>query len=382
MNTMKRCTILGGSNGIGLAFLNELKEKYDNFTIFDIKEPQIKLNNLKYIKFDMSKDDPLEFKEIIDDSDILIITAGIGRVTPLEFLDIVEIEKTIKINFTTTIKVIKMFYDSLLHKTDRYCMVMGSLAGDLSSPLFSVYGATKAGINRFIESINIELEKYGSQNRITNIKPISFKGSSFNGEKTDLSLLECLAKECLNSMFSRQTVYIPNYESCKQIIERYNKNNHQFGLESFDYKIENNRLKTQKMYKVGYLSGTFDLFHVGHLNLLKKAKSKCDYLIVGVHRSGAWKGKETFIPYEERVSIVESICYVDEAHESFLEDSDAWDKYHYDYLFVGSDYKGTERFNKYEEYFKDKNVEVVYFPYTKGVSSTQLREGLKEKGLH
>jgi len=98
--------------------------------------------------------------------------------------------------------------------------------------------------------------------------------------------------------------------------------------------------------------------------LLRRAKEQCDYLIVSVHESGAWKGKETFIPYEERKAIVESIKYVDEVVEDFCEDSDAWEKYHYDKFFVGSDYKGTERFNRYEEMFKGK-VEIVYFPYTK-----------------
>ena len=127
------------------------------------------------------------------------------------------------------------------------------------------------------------------------------------------------------------------------------------------------------------MSGTFDLFHIGHLNLLRRAKEQCDYLIVGVHKSGAWKGKQTFIPFEERRAIVESVKYVDMAVESFTEDVDAYAVYKYDKLFVGSDYKGTERFLRYEEYFKDKGVEIVYFPYTQGTSSTQLRSALTNK---
>lgn len=108
------------------------------------------------------------------------------------------------------------------------------------------------------------------------------------------------------------------------------------------------------------------IFHIGNLNLLKRAKQQCDYLIVGVHPSAAHKGKETFIPYEERVQIVSACKYVDRVVQSCPEDCDAWDLYHYGKLFVGSDYKGTERFNRYEEYFKDKSVEIVYFPiYTR-----------------
>lgn len=130
---------------------------------------------------------------------------------------------------------------------------------------------------------------------------------------------------------------------------------------------------------IGYLSGTFDLFHIGHLNMLRKAKEQCDYLIVGVHKDASHKGKETFIPFEERKEIVGSCKYVDEAVESCKEDSDAWNLYKYDKLFVGSDYKGTERFLKYEEFFKDKRVEIVYFPYTQGTSSTQLRKRIMKK---
>ena len=134
---------------------------------------------------------------------------------------------------------------------------------------------------------------------------------------------------------------------------------------------------------IGYLSGTFDLFHIGHLNLIRRAKEQCDYLIVAVHDSGKWKGKETFIPFEERKEIVGACRYVDQVVDSPVEDSDAWELYHFDKLFVGSDYKGTERFNRYEEFFKDKGVQIVYFPYTQSTSSTQIRalvsNALKEK---
>ena len=107
----------------------------------------------------------------------------------------------------------------------------------------------------------------------------------------------------------------------------------------------------------------------------------CDYLVVGVHRDGSHKGKNVFIPFEERMEIVKNISFVDRVIESEREDSDVYTKgiVHYDLLFVGSDYKGTERFNRYEEYFKDKGVEIVYFPYTKGTSSTQLRTALSEQ---
>ena len=130
---------------------------------------------------------------------------------------------------------------------------------------------------------------------------------------------------------------------------------------------------------VGYLSGTFDLFHIGHLNLLRRASEQCDQLIVGVHQDGKWKGKETFIPFDERKAIVESIRYTDVVIDSTLEDTDVWHTHGYHRLFVGSDYKGSDRFQKYEAFFSDKNVEIVYFPYTQQTSSTKLRQILDRR---
>ena len=186
-------------------------------------------------------------------------------------------------------------------------------------------------------------------------------------------------------LFAKETRFIPQYEEIyKDVLDRYQSDAHEYGLHSFEYKKGSNRLDNQKRVVIGYLSGTFDLFHIGHLNLLKRAKQQCDYLIVGVHGSGAWKGKETFIPFDERKAIVGACKYVNKVVDACEEDSDAWDLWHYDRLFVGSDYKGTPRFQRYEEYFRDKGVEIVYFPYTQSTSSTQIRKTvlLKTKDIH
>ena len=126
----------------------------------------------------------------------------------------------------------------------------------------------------------------------------------------------------------------------------------------------------------GYMSGTFDLFHVGHLNILRRASEQCDHLTIGVHSSGTWKGKETFISFEERSQIVGAIRFVDEVIPSFPEDADGWTEIGYHKLIVGSDYEGSERFRKYEEYFQDKDVEIIYLPYTTHSSSTKLRQAI------
>ena len=132
------------------------------------------------------------------------------------------------------------------------------------------------------------------------------------------------------------------------------------------------------MKHIGYMSGTFDLFHIGHLNIIKKARAECDFLIVGVHESGAWKGKETFIPFEERLEIVGALKYVDLAIQSYQEDIDAIEAHKISKIFVGSDYKGSERFNLYTAIAAAKKVEICYFPYTTSTSSSQLRTALQK----
>lgn len=137
-----------------------------------------------------------------------------------------------------------------------------------------------------------------------------------------------------------------------------------------------------KKYKVGYTAGVYDLFHVGHLNLLRKAKEQCDYLIVAVTTDEltSYKNKKAVIPFEDRCEIVEAIKYVDKVVPQVdMNKMGAWEKYHFDAMFVGDDWKGTDKWNKLEEDFKKVGVDIVYFPYTKKVSSTKLREQLGKK---
>lgn len=134
-----------------------------------------------------------------------------------------------------------------------------------------------------------------------------------------------------------------------------------------------------KKYKVGYTAGVYDLFHVGHLNLLKKAKEQCDYLIVAVTTDEltSYKNKKAVIPFEDRCEIVEAIKYVDKVVPQVdMDKMGAWERNHFDVMFVGDDWKGTDKWNKIEEDFKKVGVDIVYFPYTKKVSSTKLREKL------
>lgn len=135
-----------------------------------------------------------------------------------------------------------------------------------------------------------------------------------------------------------------------------------------------------KKYKVGFTVGTFDMFHIGHLNLLRQAKEYCDHLIVGVH-SDEWvqhcKKRATVIPYEQRAEIVAAIRYVDEVVKNETRSKmEQWEKYHFDVAFIGDDWKGTEVWNKIEAELKTVGCDTVYIGYTDGISTTQLRQKL------
>lgn len=135
---------------------------------------------------------------------------------------------------------------------------------------------------------------------------------------------------------------------------------------------------------IGYTTGVFDMFHVGHLNILKNAKAHCDYLIVGVSTDELVqheKNKLPIIPFEDRRAIVEAIKYVDKVvPQSDKNKFAAWEKYGFHKMFVGSDWKGTPQWDAYEQQFSPVGVEIVFFDHTDGISSTILREKfLKEK---
>lgn len=131
---------------------------------------------------------------------------------------------------------------------------------------------------------------------------------------------------------------------------------------------------------IGYTAGVYDLFHIGHLNILKKAKENCDFLIVAVSTDELvkqYKNKTPVICYEERVEIVKAIKYVDMVVPQENRDKlFALEKYKFDKMFVGDDWKGSEFFSSLEPKFKERGAEIVYFPYTKGTSSTFLKETL------
>lgn len=372
----KIALIVGGSNGIGLSIAQQLLQKeYEKIYILDRVEPDVNLGEqIIYVIFNLLNDD-YSILEQFKDIDTLIITAGFGRIAEFDEITDIEIINSYKVNAMAVIRIIKYFYPRIIQQEDFYCAVMGSIAGLISSPMFAVYGSTKAAICKFIESINIEIEKKGSSNKILNISPGQIKGTKFNNDGiNNLEQTRHLANDIIDNMLQKNTLFIPQYEEVfKGVLYNYHSDPHEFGMKSFEYKKNSGRTISKPQIKIGYLSGTFDLFHIGHLNLFRRAKEYCDYLVVGVHKDALHKGKQTFISFEERLEIVQNIKYVDKVIPSYQEDMDAYPEVQYDFLFVGSDYEGSERFQRYEKYFEDKDVKIIYFPYTKGTSSSQLR---------
>lgn len=138
----------------------------------------------------------------------------------------------------------------------------------------------------------------------------------------------------------------------------------------------------EKKYKIGYTTGVYDMFHIGHLNILKRAKEQCDYLIVGVTTDElCYKRKKKYpiICQDDRMAIVESIKYVDRVVvQNDMDKIEPVKKYSVDAVFVGSDWKGTPSWEKYEKQFAEIGCEVVYLEHTDGISSTILRDRLNE----
>ena len=138
-----------------------------------------------------------------------------------------------------------------------------------------------------------------------------------------------------------------------------------------------------KKYKIGYTTGVYDMFHIGHLNILERAKAQCEHLVVGVTTDALCferKQKYPIVCQEERMRIVSAIRYVDRVVEQAdMDKLKAVEKYGCDVVFVGSDWKGTPAWNEYEKQFASLGCDVVYLDHTDGISSTILRERLNAK---
>jgi short-subunit dehydrogenase len=244
---MSDALVIGGANGIGLAIATLLAEdeRFDNIHIVDRQTVASEFQHPKFRchTFDLRSEDYSLF-DTFTEVNTLIITAGFGRLA--HFADIEEdhIVDSFSVNTTAVIRIVHHFYDRLLGDKEFYCGVMGSIAGFLSSPLFAVYGATKAALKIFIESVNVELEMAGSKNRILNISPGSIKGTAFYNGGNDLSLTSKLAHDIIENLKLHNDLFIPMYDEIfREVLERYHNDFRAEGRHSYEYKMNSGRVK-------------------------------------------------------------------------------------------------------------------------------------------
>ena len=244
---MKRVLIVGGANGIGLSIAKILASRDDVERVYIVDKaalkPDYQDDKITSFQFDLTHSDYSIFDQFTD-IDGLMITAGFGHLALFDDIPEELIPAYFNVNTIAVIRVIKHFYDKLLGDKDFFCGVMVSIAGFMSSPFFSLYGATKAALKIFIESVNVELCKAGTTNRILNVSPGSIKGTSFNQGQTDLTLITPLATEIISHLEHKNDLFIPDYDSVyKTVLANYYKDFRAEGLHSYDYKIKSGRVK-------------------------------------------------------------------------------------------------------------------------------------------
>ncbi len=243
---MKRILVVGGANGIGLSIAKVLASRNTTEKVYIIDKAALadeyKESKIESFQFDLTSEDYSIFDKF-QDIDGLMITAGFGKLDLFKNIDEKMISLYFNVNTIAVIRVIKHFYDKLLSKEDFFCGVMVSISGFMSSPFFSVYGATKAALKIFIESVNVELEKSDSSNRILNVSPGFIKGTSFNLGTTDLSLTASLASDIILNLQQKNDLFIPQFEEIYQhVLQRYYEDFRAEGRHSYDYKIASGRL--------------------------------------------------------------------------------------------------------------------------------------------
>lgn len=244
---MKEALVIGGAKGIGLAIASEMAAMPDMRCVHIVdKSPLEELQNCKKIhsyEFDLTEED-YSFFDKFSSIDTLFISAGFGHLDLFKDIEEPLISKYFAVNTIASIRILKHFYEKLEDSMPFYCGTMVSISGFLSSPFFSVYGATKAAMRSFIESVNVELTKSGSQNRILNVSPGAIKGTSFNQERTELSQIKPLAQDIIRHLKNRSDLFIPQYEEIfKTVLERYHKDFRAEGLRSYDFKQKSGRLQ-------------------------------------------------------------------------------------------------------------------------------------------
>ena len=237
---MKRILVVGGANGIGLSIATELSKRKDTICVYVVDKASFPIEHKhpKIVDYQFNlTDDDYSFFDQFADIDALMITAGFGKLSLFKDVPEQYIKDTFNVNTIPVLRLIHKFYSKLEAPEDFYCGVMVSIAGFLSSPFFAVYGASKAALKIFIESVNVELHKNGSHNVILNVSPGSINGSSFYRKETDLNALHNLSIDIIRHLEAKDDLYIPKYDEIfREVLQRYHDDFRKEGSHSYDYK--------------------------------------------------------------------------------------------------------------------------------------------------
>ncbi len=242
-----RILVVGGANGIGLSIATELAKRDSIEKVYIVDKAPLAEDYIhskfEPFQFDLTNEDYSFFNRFAD-INALMITAGFGKLALFKDVPEGHIMNSFNVNTISVLRLVYKFYGKLEAEEDFYCGVMVSIAGFMSSPFFAVYGASKAALKIFIESVNVELKKAGSNNRILNVSPGSLKGTSFTSGKTDLSVTAPMANAIIEHLEAKDDLFIPQYEEIfKNVLDRYHADFRAEGEHSYDYKIQSGRVK-------------------------------------------------------------------------------------------------------------------------------------------
>lgn len=243
-----KALVVGGASGIGLAIAKRLAARPECERVYIVDKnalaEQHREPKIESLVFDLCSADYSLFDRF-GDIDCLMLTAGFGRQALFEQVDDAHIRASFDVNTVATLRVIRHFY-GLIHGTrDFHTGVMVSIAGFLTSPFFSIYAATKAALRIFIESVNAELTKAGTTNRILNVSPGRIDGTSFYKGATDLDRLTPLADDIIAHLEAKDDLFIPQWEEVySKVLDRYHADFRAEGLHSYEYKAA--RLNAQQ----------------------------------------------------------------------------------------------------------------------------------------
>lgn len=237
---IKRILVVGGANGIGLAIAHELAKRKETERIYIVDKAPLQdeyaHSKIETFQFDLTNED-YSFFDQFTDVNAMMITAGFGKLSLFKDVPESYIINSFNVNTIPVLRLIHRFYNKLESQDDFYCGVMDSIAGWLSSPFFAVYGATKAALKIFIESVNVELRKSGTSNVILNVSPGTVEGSAFYGKKNNLEALHDLSCEIIKHLEAKEDLFIPKYEEVfKEVLQRYHDDFRKEGMHSYDYK--------------------------------------------------------------------------------------------------------------------------------------------------